>query len=615
MHRSRARRHDDRLHLHRVDDRQRRARGHGVPHGCAELDQTARHRTFHRALVRAEVERGEQRRRGCGGRRATASSDGRGLPFQEGHGVGAIVVGAGFRRGRERRVFRKQRRAGVAGTHPRVAENGAQHREVGGQTGDVELVECAQRPFDRGGERRGRIGRADDLGQQRIEVRGRRVSEVAARIDPHARPRRFLVRGERPRAGRHDPRLYGEAARRGDRGLIAQAQGGQRRPRGEPELRLDQIDAGDLFRDRVFDLNARVALDEEILAGLGRDEEFHRSRAHVVRGPDQLDRSVEHGLPERRVERGGGRRLHDLLMAELHRTVAFVQVDDVPAGVRQHLDLDVPRPGEEFLDEQGAVSERGLGFAAAPRERLGHLHGAFHRAHPASSPAGRGFEHRRIALRARQFLCLAGGPHGATRQDGNGERRGEPAGANFVPEQRQCRGRRADEDDAGRGAPLGKRGVLGQKPVARMNTVAAAGAGDLHERVGVEIGADRVTRCARPELVCVRGTARMQRPRVHGRIHGHGLHTEGRGGPGDADRDFAAVADQDPCEHPASFRRSGASPDVNSPRGNIEKSPFVPATPRSPLRKPPSSGGRETSVRVSNAWCHPLSPGFLFPQE
>ena len=127
-HRSRARRRDDRLHLHRIDDGQRLARSHGGPHGCAELDQAARHRTLHRALGSADVERGEPRRRGCSRRRATASADGRGLPFQEGDGVGAIVLAPTFLRDRKNRVFREQRRPGVAGPHARVAENGPQHR-------------------------------------------------------------------------------------------------------------------------------------------------------------------------------------------------------------------------------------------------------------------------------------------------------------------------------------------------------------------------------------------------------------------------------------------------------------------------------------------------------
>ena len=49
-------------------------------------------------------------------------------------------------------------------------------------------------------------------------------------------------------------------------------------PGGDAELRLDQVDAGHLLGDRVLDLDARVALDEEVLAGLGRRRGTRRCR-------------------------------------------------------------------------------------------------------------------------------------------------------------------------------------------------------------------------------------------------------------------------------------------------------------------------------------------------
>ena len=42
-----------------------------------------------------------------------------------------------------------------------------------------------------------------------------------------------------------------------------------RRARGDADLRLDQIDAGDAFGNRVLDLNARIDFDEVELAGVG----------------------------------------------------------------------------------------------------------------------------------------------------------------------------------------------------------------------------------------------------------------------------------------------------------------------------------------------------------
>ena len=41
-------------------------------------------------------------------------------------------------------------------------------------------------------------------------------------------------------------------------------------PRGDADLQLDQVEAGDHLGDRMFDLQAGVHLHEEELVGLGR---------------------------------------------------------------------------------------------------------------------------------------------------------------------------------------------------------------------------------------------------------------------------------------------------------------------------------------------------------
>ena len=98
-----------------------------------------------------------------------------------------------------------------------------------------------------------------------------------------------------------DARLHREAARRdrppaGRRGRAI----GERRSRRDAELRLDEVDARHLLGDGVLDLDARVALDEEVLAGLGRDEELDGAGVDVVGGARQLDRVVEDPLAEPR---------------------------------------------------------------------------------------------------------------------------------------------------------------------------------------------------------------------------------------------------------------------------------------------------------------------------
>src|SRR5918995_7480491 len=107
----------------------------------------------------------------------------------------------------------------------------------------------------------------------------------------------------------------------GDGVLIGDPEIGERRTTGDPELSLHQVDAGDLLGDGVLDLDAGVALDEGVLAALGRHEELDRAGVDVGRRLGQVDRAVQDLLARRRVERRRGRYLDDLLVAHLHRAV------------------------------------------------------------------------------------------------------------------------------------------------------------------------------------------------------------------------------------------------------------------------------------------------------
>ena len=64
------------------------------------------------------------------------------------------------------------------------------------------------------------------------------------------------------------------------------------------------------------------------------------------------------------VERGRGAFLPDLLVAALQRAVALAEMDGVALAVAEHLDLDMARLLEIFLDIDGVVAESGLGFGA-----------------------------------------------------------------------------------------------------------------------------------------------------------------------------------------------------------------------------------------------------------
>ena len=69
------------------------------------------------------------------------------------------------------------------------------------------------------------------------------------------------------------------------------------------------------------------------------------------------------------VEQRARRFLDDLLVAALDRAFALAQMDDMAVLVAQHLDLDVARIGDEFLDEDAVVAEGDLGLRARARRK------------------------------------------------------------------------------------------------------------------------------------------------------------------------------------------------------------------------------------------------------
>ena len=137
---------------------------------------------------------------------------------------------------------------------------------------------------------------------------------------------------------------------------------------GDADLLQDQIDVGDHLGHRMLDLDAGVHLDEIELAVLV--EELDRADAEILQIAHRLgDRLADH-VAGGGVERGRGAFLPDLLMAALQRAVALAEMDGVALAVAEHLDLDVARPLQIFLEIDRVVAEGGLGLGARGRERL-----------------------------------------------------------------------------------------------------------------------------------------------------------------------------------------------------------------------------------------------------
>ena len=130
---------------------------------------------------------------------------------------------------------------------------------------------------------------------------------------------------------------------------------------------------------------------------------------------------------------------------------------------------------------------------------------------------------------------------------------------------------RPDERDVRRDADVGELGVLGEKAVAGMDRVGAGDLGGGDDARNVEI---RLARRRRADADVVVGEAHVQRFAIGLGVDGDRLHAELAAGADDAQRDLAAIGDQDLVEHSSSsdhFVPSASNPD--------HELSLVPATP------------------------------------
>lgn len=118
----------------------------------------------------------------------------------------------------------------------------------------------------------------------------------------------------------------------------------------------------------MLDLDAGVNFNEVMPSHLVH-EELGGARIPIAHTLGELDcigpNSTAHFFGE--VCRGGN--LDDFLVAALHGTVALEEVDGVALRVREKLHFDVTGTLEEALDEDRAVTKRGLGLAYRALER------------------------------------------------------------------------------------------------------------------------------------------------------------------------------------------------------------------------------------------------------
>ncbi len=175
-------------------------------------------------------------------------------------------------------------------------------------------------------------------------------------------------------------------------------------PAGHADLLLHQIKAGDHFGHRMLDLQPRVHFDEIEFAIL--IEKLDRA--------DPLIGKVGHGLGNARPDlvalgRVQGRGMGffpDLLMPALQRAIALAQMHRIALPVAQHLDFNMPRHHQIFLDIDFFIAEGRLGFGLRRAQGIFHLGIIAGNLHAAPAAAGRCLDDDRIADLAGNALAL-----------------------------------------------------------------------------------------------------------------------------------------------------------------------------------------------------------------
>ena len=457
---------------------------------------------------------------------------------------GTVLAGGKLKQAR--RLVEEPRRHG-AGQEVRVLDEVQQERHVRLHAADAELLQRPVHPP-------GRVDEPDAVGrhlheQRVVKRRDDRPAERAA-VEPDAEAAGRAVRGE-PAVIRGE--VVGRVFRRhtglyrvpvgADRGLVAEAdfRVAERRALRDENLRLDEVVPGDDLRDRVFDLNPRVDLDEIKRAGLDIDEELDGAGVVDPGGATHFEGRFQNAVADLRVEVRRRGEFDDLLVPPLNGTVAVEQVDEAAVPVAEQLHLDVLGPLDELFEEHAAVAERTAGLAAGRFHRLGQFRRVADDPHAASAAAHRGLHDDRVRQLLRERL---GGGHVGDGVVAAGQHRdvgepGELTGRRLVAERFQHFRPGADEGDAGLGARPRELGVLGQEPVPGVDRVDADVLREPDDAGDVEVRPDRLAGLA--DAVRLVGLEPVQGEPVLVGIDGDGADAEFVGRPTHTDGDLAPV--------------------------------------------------------------------------
>ena len=307
----------------------------------------------------------------------------------------------------------------------------------------------------------------DDLGDHRVEVGRDGVALTHAGVDTDPRTRRQVE--QRDPAGRRREVAIGvlgvEAGLDGVP-LLGRLRTFEPATGSDVQLCLDQVEVRRHLGDRVLDLQARVDLEEGERPLARVVEELDRPGADVADRDRQPLRGRLDLVGLVLVQQGRGGLLDHLLVAPLDGAVADADRPRRAVGVGDQLDLDVPGPGHQPLQEDHAAAEGALGLVAGALVGVLELGSRVDPADPPATPASGRLEHEGVAdpLGGGQRVVQRVDAASAPRRDRHPHLLGEELGADLVAQPAHRVGARADEGHAEALAQVRERGVLRDEP-------------------------------------------------------------------------------------------------------------------------------------------------------
>src|SRR5712691_3652663 len=369
------------------------------------------------------------------------------------------------------------------------------------------------------------------------------------RIDPDAGSPRRVIGRDAPGRWREPERILGidAALYRVAANLDVLLAHGQPLARGDANLLLDDVDAGDHFGHRMFDLDACIHLDEVELAFF--IEIFESTGAAVADLAAGLDTALADTRALLRGHLGCRGLLHDLLVPSLHGAIALAEMDHVLVPVGEHLHLDVSRVLEVLLQIDSGVAESRPGLR--PRDAYRTLECRFrvHDTHATPAASARCFYDDRVTDFSRDLERLLRGIGQRTVRAGYARHPGflhDLLSVHFVAHQPDGLRLGADENEAALVHAFGKIRVFGEKSVARVNCLGVG-----HLRRADDGGYIEITRtgCRRSDAHRFVGELHVLRLAIGFGMHYHGLDAHVTAGALNAQGDLSAIGDQNFLEH------------------------------------------------------------------